>query len=349
MMWTRSLPAFSAADTGAAAPSVAAAFELSCRRLDETAARMFRLLPLNPGPDVSTAAVAVLADLPETQAPGVLRSLAQAHLIDGAAGRWQMHDLLHLYARQLSDAHADADGREQARDRLLVYYRRTAEAANDHLRGGLPGTAVPVIFTSRDGALAWLDTERASLVAAVTMAADTGRDQVALRLPLTLATYFDWRRRFGDRRTPGRGSHLPGGRRPARRRSGADQPRRGAAGAIRRDLNLAKVEYTVRAIRYLGSLADGLRAGKDAEGVRAETPAEPDASSRAALDRQDAAGSVVGFGLVGAEAGEAGQGDVEAVGGAGVADDHSGGAGLGMALGQQVAEDGVRERYRPLV
>jgi hypothetical protein len=112
------------------------------------------------------------------------------------------------------------------------------------------------------------------------------------------------------------------------------------AGAIRRDLNLAKVEYTVRAIRSLGSLADGLRAGKDVEGVRAETLAEPDASSRVALDRQDAAGSVVGFGLVGAEADEAGQGDVEAVGGADVADDHGGGADPDMALGQQVAEDG---------
>jgi hypothetical protein len=37
----------------ASSSSVAAAFELSYRRLDETAARVFRLLPVNPGPDVS--------------------------------------------------------------------------------------------------------------------------------------------------------------------------------------------------------------------------------------------------------------------------------------------------------
>jgi len=42
--------------SGAAAPSVAAAFELSYRQLDEDAARMFRLLPADPGPDVSTGA-----------------------------------------------------------------------------------------------------------------------------------------------------------------------------------------------------------------------------------------------------------------------------------------------------
>jgi len=41
---------------GTSAPSVAAAFELSYRQLDESAARMFRLLPVNPGPDTSTAA-----------------------------------------------------------------------------------------------------------------------------------------------------------------------------------------------------------------------------------------------------------------------------------------------------
>ncbi len=183
--------------SGPSAPSVAAAFGLSCRRLDETTARVFRLLPVNPGPDVSTAAAAVLADLPEREVRKVLGHLARAHLVDGAVGRWRMHDLLRLYAWQLSDAHAEADGREQARDRLLRYYLDTADAADDHLRA-LPGTIVPANFTGRDAALAWLDAERPSLVAAVTIAAGTGSDQVALHLPLVLGTYFEWRRRFDD-------------------------------------------------------------------------------------------------------------------------------------------------------
>ena len=94
-----------------------------------------------------------------------------------------MHDLLRLYAGQLSDAHADADEREQARDRLLRYYLDTAGAADAHLRA-LPGMPVPAVFTGRDDALAWLDAERPSLIAAVTMAASTGRDQIAMRLPI---------------------------------------------------------------------------------------------------------------------------------------------------------------------
>jgi tetratricopeptide (TPR) repeat protein len=183
---------------GTSAPSVAAAFELSYRRLDEAAARVFRLLPVNPGPDVSTAAVAALAGLPTGETRTVIGQLVRAHLAEaaaGAEGQWRMHDLLRLYAGQLSDAHADADGREQARNRLLRYYLDTTGAANAHLR---PGTPVPAVFSGRDDALAWLDAHRPSLVAAVTMAASTTRDQIAMQLPLILAQYLAWRRRFDD-------------------------------------------------------------------------------------------------------------------------------------------------------
>jgi hypothetical protein len=105
----------------------------------------------------------------------VLSGLARAHLAETATGgRWRMHDLVRLYAGQLSDEHADADGREQARDQLLGYYLDTADAADDHL-WELPGTPVPGRFSGREDALAWLDGERASLVAAVSMAAATAR------------------------------------------------------------------------------------------------------------------------------------------------------------------------------
>ena len=179
--------------------AVRAAFDLSYQRLDPDRSRLFRLLTINPGPEISTQATAVLADVDPPAARRGLEALARAHLIDhgGNYGKWRMHDLLHLYARQLSDAHSDADGREQARDRLLNYYLENAAAADAHLRA-LPGTPVPAVFTGRDNAFAWLDAEWPSLVAAVTMAASTGRDQVAMRLPLNLAEYLAWRRRIDD-------------------------------------------------------------------------------------------------------------------------------------------------------
>jgi tetratricopeptide (TPR) repeat protein len=183
--------------SGTSASSVAAAFDLSYRRLDRAVARVFRLLSVNPGPDVSTAAAAVLADLPVSAVRRVIGQLVRAHLVEaavGKSGRWRMHDLLRLYIGQLSDDHVEDDGQEQARDRLLDYYLDTTRAADAHLE------AVPAGFLSQDEALAWLDTERPNLIAAVSMAASTGRDQIAIQLPVNLARYLYWRRRFDDER-----------------------------------------------------------------------------------------------------------------------------------------------------
>ncbi len=186
---------------GAAGLSVAAAFELSYRRLEELPARVFRLLPVNPGPDFSSVAAAVIANVPFGETHQVLVDLAQAHLVEaapsGAPYRWRMHDLLRVYAQQLSDRHADADGREQARERLLAYYLSYADAADLHLRA-LPGDVVPHEFSARGEALVWLDWERASLVAAVTMAADSGLDQIAMALAGSLAEYLNGQRQFDD-------------------------------------------------------------------------------------------------------------------------------------------------------
>ena len=182
--------------TGISAPSVAAAFELSYRQLDSDAARLFRLLSAGSGPDVSTAGAAALAGWPLAQARSVLGRLAKAHLVeaaDGRGGRWRMHDLLDLYARQL----VDADEREKARDRLLAYYQDRVQVAGAHLKG-MAGTRMSAEFTGRDEALTWLDAERPSLITAVAIAASTGRDWIAVSLPLNLSEYLSWRRRFDD-------------------------------------------------------------------------------------------------------------------------------------------------------
>jgi|GEM_PF-1053431 len=185
--------------------SVTAAFELSYRHLDDESAHVFRLLPVNPGPDVSTAGLAVLASLPPRRARAALAGLARAHLIEPVprlAGRWRMHDLLRLYAQRLSDENADADDREDARNRLLDYYLRMTEAAQAHLEA-LPGMSLSVEFTGRDQALAWLDAEQSTLTAAVMLAARVGRDQVAMFMPTHMSAYLQLRRRLDDRLTIG--------------------------------------------------------------------------------------------------------------------------------------------------
>ena len=94
-----------------------------------------------------------------------------------------MHDLLRLYARQLSDARCRCGRAGAGRDRLLDYYLHSAGAA-DASSAGAARHAGASGFADRADALAWLDAERPSLIAAVTMAANTGRDQIAMRLPL---------------------------------------------------------------------------------------------------------------------------------------------------------------------
>jgi tetratricopeptide (TPR) repeat protein len=183
--------------------SVAAAFELSYLRLDPESALVLRLLALNPGPDVSTAAAAALAGMATGRSRQLLARLARAHLIEAAPGgarRWRMHDLLRLYARRRCDEDTDDAVREQARDRLLGHYIGLTDAANQHVEA-LAGPPTSKAFTGRTYALAWLDAERPNLIAAVSMAADAGRDQVAMRLPQQLAAYLDLRRRFEEKLT----------------------------------------------------------------------------------------------------------------------------------------------------
>jgi tetratricopeptide (TPR) repeat protein len=164
------------------------------------ASRVFWLLEVHPGPDVSAAAVAALADLPVSDADDVLEDLVQARLVgttSGSGERWRICSPARQYAQRLSDARADADESEQARDRMIDYYLLTAEAADERLRG-LPATPAPNEFSERNGALAWLDAERLCLVAMVRMAADTGREQAAMSLPLLMAQYLGFRGRFNE-------------------------------------------------------------------------------------------------------------------------------------------------------
>ncbi|HEY9474657.1 MAG TPA: AAA family ATPase, partial [Mycobacteriales bacterium] len=179
--------------------AVASAFDLSFRHMgerDARAARMFWLLSVNPGPEVATEAAAVLADRPIGQVRQDLRMLRQAHLVERGTdtGRWRMHDLVGLFAARLAETEAELP---TARDRLLRHYLTTADAADDHL-GALAGEPTPDRFPGRESALAWLDTERPNLVAAVDLAVDSGHEAVAVDLALALARFLDRRRHLDD-------------------------------------------------------------------------------------------------------------------------------------------------------
>jgi tetratricopeptide (TPR) repeat protein len=180
-------------------------FDLSYWQLSNVQARLFRLLSVNPGPDVSASAAAALAGLAEAETRRALEALARAHLIERGVvyGRWRMHDLLRLYSASGPQAGPDVGGsdetpeRGRAQERLLAHYVRLASAACRHIRA-LPDSEVPSDFGGPDEALSWFDNERPCLLAAVAMAADTGRDGTAFDLAGSLITYFDLRGRVDE-------------------------------------------------------------------------------------------------------------------------------------------------------
>ena len=88
-----------ALDSGDPAVSLRTLFSWSYRQLSAEAARVFRLLSLHPGPDITTHAAAGLAGLDESEARRALRELSRAHVLaERRPGRYTCHDLLRGYA-----------------------------------------------------------------------------------------------------------------------------------------------------------------------------------------------------------------------------------------------------------
>ncbi|MFE7122931.1 tetratricopeptide repeat protein [Streptomyces sp. NPDC057617] len=176
--------------------AVRAAFDLSYRNLDEEQARLFRLLTVNPGPEVSTEAAAALAELEERQVRRLLEALARAHLIEpaGGYGRWRMHDLVRLYATGLAEESADEDERFKALARLLEYYLTTSWNASAHLIPAEPDPAAHG-FDDQDLALKWLDTELPNLMAACRTCIERAPSTGILMIR-SLGRFLAWRGHF---------------------------------------------------------------------------------------------------------------------------------------------------------
>ncbi|MDF3143879.1 MULTISPECIES: tetratricopeptide repeat protein [unclassified Streptomyces] len=179
--------------------NVRAGFDLSYRRLPASQARLLCLLALAPGPEVGDEVAAVLAGV-DTPPAGDLRALARAHLVERGSGRrgWRMHDLVRAFGVGLvaRDAELREEG-EAARQRVLKFYDRWAYEADRQLRWS-SGMPEPERFTDRAAALAWLDRERAGLVAAVQWGREERHVDDALWLAFHLTTYLRFGRYFGD-------------------------------------------------------------------------------------------------------------------------------------------------------
>jgi DNA-binding SARP family transcriptional activator/tetratricopeptide (TPR) repeat protein len=197
-----------ALDTGEPASSVRQVFSWSYRQLSDPAARMFRLLGVHPGPDISAPAAASLAGVSPAAARHALAELTGAHLLaEPSPGRYAVHDLLRAYAAELAYATDPEPHRHDALGRTLDHYLHTAYTANgllSPLRSPIalePGRAgfIPERLDDRDQARGWFEAENQVLASAIAKAADNGFDVHVWQLVWTMADYLDWCGRWQER------------------------------------------------------------------------------------------------------------------------------------------------------
>ena len=180
--------------TGEATTDLRAVFSWSADKLSDQAARMFRLLGLHHGPDISAAAAASLAAITLAEARIALAELARASLLtEDGAGRFGCHDLLRAYAAELAAATLSPAERDLARRRVLDHYLRTARAAAARLypaRGKVTLPAPPDGVTAEEftgaeayeAALAWFGAEHRVLRNVIEQAAARRQDEHCWKL-----------------------------------------------------------------------------------------------------------------------------------------------------------------------
>ncbi|HXP57027.1 MAG TPA: tetratricopeptide repeat protein [Streptosporangiaceae bacterium] len=182
------------------AANVGAVFSWSYRKLTPTAAQVFRLLGIHPGPDISVAATASLAASSRPGARAALAELAAVGLVtERVPGRYVLHDLLRAYAADRAAAEEGDEARREVGRRLAGHYLYTAQAgerlldsAEDSVALGPAAPGVePEHIDDSGAALSWFAAERLVLLAVIRYLAASGLDRHAQQLTWTVTTFFD--------------------------------------------------------------------------------------------------------------------------------------------------------------
>jgi DNA-binding SARP family transcriptional activator len=191
-----------ALDAGDPDSSVRAVFSWSYQQLTDPAARMFRLVGIHPGPDITVPAAASLAAIALPDALRLLRELAHVHLIaEHGPGRYAFHDLLRAYAAEQAHYTGTDAERDAVVGRVLDHYvhsvARAALLLNPPqepiiLTPPRPGAA-PEQPADYSQALAWFEAEHQVLLAVVALAAESGFDVHAWQLPWAMAPFLQIR------------------------------------------------------------------------------------------------------------------------------------------------------------
>ncbi|RIV39109.1 AfsR/SARP family transcriptional regulator [Micromonospora radicis] len=174
-------------------------FSWSYEALSPDAARLFRLLGLHPGPELSGAAAAALLGWPRAAVTVLLKELTRLHLLtEHQPDRYAFHDLLRSYAAELAQRSEQAGDRRRAHRRMYDHYLHSAYPAGRLVQPQWPPVAVlpplggnvHVPMADQDAALAWFATERQVLLRVIRQANATGFDAYACQLAWALTTFL---------------------------------------------------------------------------------------------------------------------------------------------------------------
>jgi DNA-binding SARP family transcriptional activator/tetratricopeptide (TPR) repeat protein len=183
------------------------AFSWSYRQLSQPGARLFRLLGLHCGPDITSPAAASLAGTDRGYVQRLLTELGRANLIiEHTPGRYTLHDLLRAYANELTHNLDTAAQRHNAVHRTLDHYLQTAYHAAlilDPYRDRIAVKAAQRapqndLFDTREQAQAWFTAERPVLLAAIRMAVQQGFDNHTWQLTWALSDFLEWQGHWSD-------------------------------------------------------------------------------------------------------------------------------------------------------
>jgi tetratricopeptide (TPR) repeat protein len=180
--------------------SVQAAFTTAVQSLDVSERRLFALLGVHPGPDISVQAAAALAGQGLRSVRRLLDSLVDAHLLTQpeARERYRFHDLLRVFAATRVATEEYREERLAAEQRMLNFYQHGVHGADMKVfpyRTGSPVSPLlddvtPPTFSDESSAISWCVQERANLSALIQFAGQRKYDSYATSLPGSVGEIF---------------------------------------------------------------------------------------------------------------------------------------------------------------
>ena len=185
--------------TDDAATDIRAVFSWSANLLSEGAARLFCLLGIYPGQEVSVQAAACLAGISQHGASRLLNELSRSGLLsEYIPWRFACHDLLHAYAAELASSRVPSAEQREASRRVFDYFLLSFHRAGrliDPCRPSIALTvtepaAVEATFTTLTAASAWCLSEAGMLGSVINAAGRLGFTSHAWQLAWAADAFF---------------------------------------------------------------------------------------------------------------------------------------------------------------